>query len=291
MTTRPLVRYHGGKLRLAPWLIASFFPSHRIYTETFGGGGSVLIRKVRCCAEVYNDLDGEIVNLFRVVRDRGHELAAALALTPFARDEFDPSYEAAEDSFEQARRTVCRAYMGFGSASVSGEVTGFRSSSSRSGTTPAHDWANYPKALLAVVERLQGVTIENRAATDILRFHDTAETLHYVDPLYVHSTRSIKQKGTTTKRAYRFELDDDAHAELAACVHDLKGMVVLSGYACELYDGGLYRDWQRFERTHRIDGTRLRTEVVWINPVCSQALANSRHQLFADTTDLLASAA
>jgi len=88
---RPLIRYHGGKWKLAPWII-SHIPSHRIYVELFGGGGSVLLRKARCYSELYNDIDGEIVNLFRVVRDQGEELQRLLHLTPYSREEFDSSF-------------------------------------------------------------------------------------------------------------------------------------------------------------------------------------------------------
>src|ERR1019366_6851067 len=99
---RPIVRYHGGKWMLAPWII-SHFPPHQIYVEPFGGGGSVLLRKSRCFAEIYNDLDGEIVNVFRVARDHGPELLRRMELTPFSRVEFFDSYEPTEDPIEQAR--------------------------------------------------------------------------------------------------------------------------------------------------------------------------------------------
>lgn len=149
---RPALRYHGGKWRQGPKIIAHF-GEHRVYTESFGGGASVLLRKPRSHAEVYNDLDGEIVNLFRVIRDRGEELCHKLMLTPFAREEFDLSYERIEDCVEQARRTLFRSAAGFGGNLVSPtrgaspERTGFRSSSSRriseqSGGSKcaAHDW-------------------------------------------------------------------------------------------------------------------------------------------------------
>ena len=83
---RPIVRYHGGKFLLADWII-SHFPHHHGYVEPFGGGGSVLLKKGRCHFEVYNDLDGEIVNLFRCMRDNGERLRNLIRLTPYSRRE------------------------------------------------------------------------------------------------------------------------------------------------------------------------------------------------------------
>jgi DNA adenine methylase len=271
--TRPLVRYHGGKWKLAPWII-SFFPEHKVYVEPYGGGGSVLLRKERSYAEVYNDLDGEIVNLFRVARDNGSELLQACQLTPFARDEFALSYEPSANPVEQARRTLVRSFMGFGSAAVSKQKTGFRANSKRSGTTPAHDWANYPEALQAVIERLRGVVIENRNASDCIAQHDTKDTLIYVDPPYVLATRYMEEK----TNCYRHEMTDDDHKNLSELLHQVSGMVVLSGYPCDLYDKELFADWVRIERKAFADGAKERTEVIWMNERCAKALADSEIQ-------------
>lgn len=267
--TRPVLRYHGGKWILAPWII-SHFPRHRVYTEAFGGAASVLMRKPRSYGEVYNDLDGEIVNLFRVLRsDRAGELVEALRLTPFARPEFEESYTPAADPLEQARRTVVRSYMGFGSDSATGAQCGFRGNSNRSGTTPAHDWVNYPAALVKVIERVQGVVVEGRDANAVVAQHDGLDTLHYVDPPYTHGTRKVAtlRKG----KGYRHEMTDDDHRALAKTLHSVAGMVVLSGYACPLYDDELYSDWTRVERAAHADGASPRTEVLWLNPACQAA--------------------
>src|SRR3954470_1229963 len=125
---RPILRYHGGKWLLAPWIL-SHFPAHRVYVEPFGGAASVLLQKERSYAEVYNDLDGEVVNVFRVARDRGAELRRALELTPFSRDDFLLAYRLSPNALERARRTVARSFMGFGSAAACGEVSGFRANS------------------------------------------------------------------------------------------------------------------------------------------------------------------
>lgn len=256
---RPVLRYHGGKWMLAPWIL-SHFPEHKIYTESFGGGASVLLRKRRCYDEVYNDLDGEIVNMFRVLRNpsQARELVRLVSLTPYAREEFEVSYLTDGDPIEQARRTITRSFMGFGANATSGGKTGFRSGQRSSGSSAAHDWMNYPPVLAGAIERMRGVTIENRPAIDVLRFYDDARSLHFVDPPYPHSTRG--------DGSYRFEMTDDDHRELAAALHGLKGMVVLCGYACELYDEELYPDWQRITRDTFGDNARPRTEVLWISP-------------------------
>jgi DNA adenine methylase len=274
--TRPVLRYHGGKWRLAPWIIGHF-PPHRIYTEAFGGAASVLLRKDRTYSEVYNDLDGEVVNLFRVLRSptQAQALERLLRLTPFAREEFVReefvlSYEPSSDPVEQARRTVTRSFMGFGSAAVMGRPSGFRANSDRSGTTPAHDWRNLPQALPAITRRLAGVVIEQRSALDILRQHDRSDALHYVDPPYVHETRAAGNP-YCGKHYYRHELTDEQHVELAATLHDLQGAVVLSGYPSELYRR-LYGDWHQVKHRAYADGARTRVEVLWLNPAAVRGL-------------------
>lgn len=232
----------------------------------------MLLKKPRAYAEIYNDLDTEIVNLFRVLRDpdQAPRLIELLRLTPFARCEFRDAYQVAPDPVEQARRLVIRSYMGFGATGTLGHSTGFRASSNRSGTTPAHDWANYPGSLAAVVTRLAGVVIENGDALAVSERHDGPQTLHYFDPPYVHETRSIGNP-YCAKHKYRHELDDVGHATLLDRIESLQGMVVLSGYASPLYDKRLTH-WRRVERAALADGARARTEVLWINAAAANAL-------------------
>lgn len=254
--SRPILRWHGGKWLLAPWII-SHFPEHRIYVEPFGGAGSVLIRKQPAYAEVYNDLDDQVVNLFQIVRENGRELKQALAATPFSRNEFLAAALPTDDKFEQARRTVIRSFMGFGSNGVH-QSTGFRANSNRSGTTPAKDWSNYPDSLDALISRLQGVVIEHRDAVEVMKAHDGFQTLHYVDPPYVKSTR------TDNGDDYAHELTDEQHKKLLDCLKSLKGKVVLSGYASDIYDDNL-AGWERVEKKALADGAAERTEVLWMN--------------------------
>lgn len=267
--TRPALRYHGGKWKLAPWIM-SFFPQHRVYVEPFGGAASVLLRKERSYAEVYNDLDGEICNLFRVLRSpaQARELIRLVTLTPYARDEFEMSYIIADDPIEQARRTLLRFAAGYSTAgaNASNWRTGFRGNVTRSGSTPAQDWTNFPRALEGIVERLRGVVIEHNPATQVIQQYDTPETLHYVDPPYPFETRSGRWAGN----CYRHEMTDDDHRELAGVLRLAKGMVIMSGYACDLYDVELYPDWRRVTRDTHGDGAVNRVEVLWISPNASK---------------------
>lgn len=256
--TRPVLRYFGGKWLLAPWIIEQF-PPHKLYVEPFAGAASVLMRKPRSYAEVYNDLDGDVVNLFRVLQVPrwADELERRLRLTPFARDEFDLAYENSIETIESARRLIIRAYMGFGSDghNPGSGKTGFRANSNRSGTTPAHDWANFPDQIKKFCERLAGVVIENRDAFEVIEQQDGPDTLHFLDPPYVHDTRG-------SKHSYRHEMTNEDHERLIDFIQGLKGMVVLCGYAHPIYER---LKWREIRRESHADGARDRVESLWIN--------------------------
>jgi len=256
--SRPVLRWHGGKWLLAPWIIQNL-PPHRVYVEPFGGAASVLLRKPRAYAEVYNDLDDEVVNLFRVLRDEhgAERLCRAVYLTPFSRTVQAEAYQASDDPVERARRLIVRSFQGFGSNGTH-RPTGFRANSNRSGTTPSRDWINYPEALVSIVDRLRGVTVENRDACAVMAAHDCPDAVHYVDPPYMPETRD---RGAD----YAHEMTPDQHAALLTFLRGVKGSVVLSGYPHPLYEAAL-SGWFRVEREALADGARKRTEVLWINP-------------------------
>lgn len=269
--TRPILRYHGGKWLLGAWII-SRLPRHRVYVEPYGGAASVLMKKPRSYAEVYNDLDGEIVNVFKVVRERPAALTRALIWTPFSREEYRAAFERCEDELEMARRTIIRSFMGFGSNAINRNVkSGFRPNSNRSGTTPAQDWKNYPINIRAVAHRFRGVVIENKPAVDVIAQHDGPETLFYLDPTYVWDSRALDIMHGDY--GYAHEMSDDDHIALAEVLNGggLAGMVVLSGYHSELYDR-LYPHWHREERKALADGAAERVEVLWFNAAAKRAL-------------------
>lgn len=267
----PILRYHGGKYRLAKW-ICSFFPEHKTYVEPYSGAASVLLRKERSYGEVYNDLDAEIFNLFCVLRDqdKAKRLKELCELTPYSRDEFKLAYEYSDDPIERARRMIVRSSMGFGSGAASGHKTGFRCDAKRSSSTPSGVWSRYPSVINWVCSRLRGVNIENRPAETCIEYHDSQESLFYVDPPYLHSTRKLNQSGSV----YKHEMTEDDHKSLLSTLSSCEGMVVLSGYNSDLYNDTL-SGWRKEEKVARISagkGTGLKTECLWINPHCSEML-------------------
>lgn len=277
--TRPVLRWHGGKWRLAEWIIANF-PEHKAYVEAFGGAASVLMQKAPVPAEIYNDLDGACVNVFRVLRDeaKAQRLRELLELTPFARAELTAAYEPTDDDVEWARRSIILSFQGHGSDAVTrGYTTGFRSNLSNGRALPAQSWATWPEAIPAFTQRLRGVVIDNTDAVSLMERLDRPTTLHYVDPPYLPETRSSKYV-LRSKNGYRHELTRDQHVDLLAALRQLEGMVVLSGYPSDLYDATL-PDWTRLETKALADGARERTEVLWLNPACADALERERSQL------------
>lgn len=260
---RPPLRYHGGKFRLAPWII-SHFPDHEAYIEVFGGGAGVLLRKLRSRVEVYNDLDSQVFNFFRVLRDKGGaaELARLVDLTPFSRDEFDLSYEQTDDPIEAARRFAVRCYFGHGTCSIDPrDSNGFRSRDIFAGKSYAREWAGIPLALSATADRLQGVTIENLDFRKLIPRYDHEKCLIYLDPPYVMSTRQAGGKG------YVHEMSDRDHEQLAWLAQKSRARVLISGYHSPLY-GGLYAKWRRVEKRTTACGQLgacSRTEVLWMN--------------------------
>jgi DNA adenine methylase len=259
--TRPILRYFGGKWRNAKKIIAHF-PAHRVYVEPYCGAASVLLRKPRSRVEVINDLDGDIVNLFRVLRvpDQAQRLIEVLRLTPFALKEFKSAYQQTNDQIENARRLICRSYMGFGGGAVHRKSTGFRRGVIRSGV---EDFCTWPDHVKSFSGRLRGVIVESQPALEILRFYDSTDTLFYLDPPYPRSTRNERSR-------YLHEMTDDDHRELAAVARNVKGKVIVSGYACDLYDVELYPDWDRVEWKSSCEGQQHRIEVLWISPAAGQ---------------------
>jgi len=266
--SRPVLRWHGSKWRIAPWVIAHF-PPHRVYVEPFGGSASVLLQKPRAPTEVFNDLDRDIVNMFRVIRECPRELAAALALTPFARDEYQAAYNDDCSDVERARRLIARSFMGMNSKGAL-RKSGFDARTNPDGFTGRlRSLVDAPDQVLAVAERFCHVVVENCDALGLVGRYDRADALIYLDPPYLPETRSGK--------FYAHEMTVEQHRDLITRIRSLSAMVILSGYHSPLYDR-LLQGWECVDIPSRTDGGAAKTEALWINPAASRSLDRARSQ-------------
>lgn len=261
---RPPLRYHGGKWQLADWII-SVMPQHKVYCEPYGGGASVLLSKPSTFLEVYNDLNGDVVNFFSVLRDHTEELVRLIDLTPFSRDEFvrcKKNATADASDIERARRFYVVSWQSRGAAGMQ-EQGGWRHVT-KYGTrhnTPGDDFNNTGH-LYAVAQRLKKCQIENLPALDCIVKYDSPDTLHYVDPPYVLRTRGAKG----TLHRYRYDMEDGDHIALLATLKTLKGMVILSGYDDPIYHE-LLPEWAVHKKEVSKDNHAGKAkEVLWVSP-------------------------
>lgn len=269
---RPALRYYGGKWRLAPWII-SHFPEHKSYVEPCGGVASVLLQKPRSPLETYNDLDGNVVNFFRVLRDRPDELIRKIRLTPWARAEYEMSLEPTLNGLsdlEQARRFWISLQMSIG---ASGGQSSFRLIKTADQIHSHPDL--YDKDLASLnyaYNRFAGVQIENLDALNCIEKYDGENTLIYFDPPYIAGERSHKNE-------YAFEWSNDDHVKAADILCQVQGYVVVSGYACLFYET-LYESygWRRFDKKSQTTSGEHRIESIWLSPRTVEAL-NKPQQL------------
>lgn len=250
---KSVLKYPGAKNRLAYW-ICEYIPVHDVYLEPFAGSLAVLFNKQRCHIETVNDLDEEVTNFFRILRDRGNELERLITLTPFSRREYQSAYEFCDDDLERARRFAVKCWMGFGCGNL--YQNGFKSGQQKKSPNPARAWSKLPETLKLAVERLQGVQIENLPATELIRRYDTQDVFIYADPPYLHGTRK--------NYLYRHEMTDVEHVDLLNLLVKHPGKVLLSGYDNELYNDMLH-GWNKAHKDTRAEGGRKRTETLWMN--------------------------
>jgi DNA adenine methylase len=262
---RPAVKWHGGKAYLASRIV-SMLPDHDAYVEPFAGGLSVLLNKPRSRLEVAGDVDSGLVEFYTTLRDSSVALIDRLRSIPYTAASFAWALEAdgETDPVEAAARFLVRNRFSRGGLGKT-----FAWSDRLRGGQPGdlNAWETILGELPRIAERLHGVQLDQCDALDLIRHHDGPDTLFYLDPPYLHSTR-------TARDAYRHELSDQEHSRLLETIVGIRGMVVLSGYRSAVYDQTL-RSWERhqFEMPNHSGQGRTkqrRIEVVWLNPACDR---------------------
>lgn len=254
--------WYGGKFSHLQWLLP-LLPDCHHYCEPFAGSAAVLINRQPSPLETYNDLDGDVVNFFRVLRDNGEELIHKLKLTPFSREEFYHSLNDIEcNDVERARRFFIRARQtrtGLAQTATLGRWANVKSGSRAGMAGVVSRWLGGVEGLAEIADRLIRVQFENRPAIDVMRTYDTPQTLFYCDPPYLHSTRGDRS-------AYRFEMTNDEHRQFSDVANSVSGLVAISGYRDTLMDE-LFGDWYRFDAPPTLAHSTksLRQESLWMN--------------------------
>jgi DNA adenine methylase len=271
-TRRKLIAFgwYGGKYSHLDWLLP-LLPKCHHYCEPFGGSAAVLLNREPSPIETYNDIDGEVCNFFRALREDKERLIEQIGLTPFSREEFAIACQIDTNvsPMERARRFYVRARQvrtGLAQTASLGRWANCKNTSRAGMSGVVSRWLGGLDALTEIADRLIRVQIENRPAIDVIQLYDSKETLLYCDPPYIHHTR-----GDTS--AYAFEMTDEEHCRLADVLNSVKGMVALSNYDCDLLNR-LYPSsrWHKILGTNRtIHSTKdKRTEVLWTNYNLSQ---------------------
>lgn len=272
--------WYGGKFSHLDWLLP-LLPSCHHYCEPFAGSGAVLLNRAPSPVETYNDLDGEVCNFFRVLRDHKNALVESIGLTPFSREEFEIAckLDPAVEPVERARRFYVRARQvrtGLAQTATLGRWANCKNTSRAGMSGVVSRWLGAVEQLPAIAERLLRVQIENRPAEEVIRLYDDERTLFYCDPPYIHSTRG-------DSKAYCHEMTDDQHVSLAEALNACVGMVALSNYDCDLmqhlYPASRWRKVMSGPRTnHATKGTRF--EVLWVNFDPGKIEESSKSSLF-----------
>ena len=256
--------WYGGKYSHLDWLLP-LLPYTKHYCEPFGGSAAVLLNREPSPIETFNDIDGEIVNFFQVLREQKDALVEAIGLTPFSRQEFEIAISGSQDNIsdlERARRFFVRARQvrtGLAQTASSGRWAHCRLTSRAGMAGAVSRWLGSVETLPEIAQRLLRVQIEHDDAINVIKRYDSEETLFYCDPPYPHESRG-------DSRAYGYEMSDDEHRALSKVLHNVKGKVALSGYHCDLLDA-LYEDWDCIEAPAKtIHSVKTkRREVLWIN--------------------------
>lgn len=243
-----ILKYPGGKWRIADWII-SYFPEHKVYCEPFFGSGAVFFNKQPCYIETINDMNGDIVNLFEVCRNNPDELARAISLTPFARDKFVNCNTPSDDPIEQARRTIVRYHQSFGTSNSS--KNSWCNVQTYGGPRCATMWNHLPTAVTECCERLKDAQIENTDALTLIERYNNENTLIYLDPPYLPELRK--------KNIYKCEMSRDKHIEMLKLIKQSKSKIILSGYDNDLYNSEL-SDWNTAEKETTAQMGLYRTE-------------------------------
>lgn len=251
----PILKYPGAKNRLAPWIV-SHIQKHDVYLEPYFGSGGVFFTKQPSRIETINDLDSNVVNFFKVIREYPNEFVKKLQLTPYAREEYNQAFvaDSGDDIIEQARKFAVRCWQGFGCSNR--YQNGFRTSQQSTSPCTTKQWKSFVDVIPEVAERLMHAQIECKTAIQLLDMYNTKDVFIYLDPPYLPEIRK--------KYQYVHEMTHENHVELLERIVDHPGKILISGYESSLYMD-ILSDWYCTSISTRAEKGVQRREYLWGN--------------------------
>lgn len=257
---RQVLKYPGSKWRIAKDL-AALIPPHHSYVEPYFGSGALLFNKPPSDIETVNDLDHEVVNLFRCIQMDSERLARLVMTTPYSREVYDSQFDDTVSpnglsKFQRAAGFLVRCWQGHGFRTAGGKVGWKNDVVGREQSYSLWNWYRLPEWIIEVTERLRMVQIENRPALELIERFNYPDVFFYLDPPYLLDTRD--------RRQYANELEDSDHVELLKAILKSGAMVMISGYESELYNDFL-AGWHKETFKSHAEGGKARQEIVWMN--------------------------
>ena len=250
-----VLKYPGAKIKLADWIISNI-PPHSVYLEPFFGSGAVFFNKAKSEIETINDLNDDVYNYFKVLRDYPEELIEALSLTPYSRKEYIEAYlsDGNDNCIEKARKFAVRCFMGFGASNC--YKNGFRSSQCHKSPDVPKLWSKLPETLVLASKRLLQAQIENLDYKELLNRYNTRDVFIYLDPPYVPDMRK--------NYIYKNEFKLQDHEELLGLIIKHPAKIMISGYDSPLYNDVL-KNWRKASKKNQVESGLIREEVIWMN--------------------------
>lgn len=252
-----VLKYPGSKWNIAGQLV-NMIPEHHSYVEPFFGSGAVLFNKQVSDIETINDLDGDVVNVFKCIQEDSEKLARLVMTTPYSRAVYDESYKDTEkeEPFEKACRFLIRCWMGHGFRTNNHKVGWKNDVQGRERMYAMWNWYRLPLWIVDIAERLRCVQVENRPAIEVIQRFDFENVFMYLDPPYLLKTRHQKQ--------YMFEMTDDDHEQLLHTILHSKAKIMISGYESNMYNDYL-KNWNKKTFASCAEHGGNRKEVIWMN--------------------------
>lgn len=261
---RAIFRYPGSKWSIAQWIISHFPEGYEkmVYLEPFAGSGAVFFNKKPGAVETINDLDSDIVNLFRILREKPEELKRVLELTPYSREEYDLSFQPCDDPLEKARRYMVKTTQAIGAKLSGQQKCGWRNHKQMKIGGTACKWGGITETIAEATERLRGdathlVQIEHKDALQLISRYNNEDTLMYIDPPYLRSTRR-------SGALYAHEMDESDHKELLTLIKKSREKVIISGYESGLYNTEL-AGWRKDSTMSQTTSAEMARETIWMN--------------------------